>query len=59
MLVKVKLDAPILEIARICGCAPCQILAVNGVKYENELVQGSTILVPVVTEHLVLDHLKS
>jgi len=59
MLVKIKLDGtPIMEIARICGCAPCQILAVNGVEYENELMQGTIIRVPVITQHLVTTHLK-
>lgn len=53
MLVKIKYEKPILEIARFCGCAPCQILAVNKVKRETDLVQGQEILVPVVMGHLV------
>ena len=54
MTIRVKLDGtPLLEIARTAGCAPCQILALNNVRSETDLVQGSTILVPVVTKHLV------
>ena len=59
MLVQIKLDGtPIIVIARMCGCAPCQILAVNNVKYETDLVQGSIINVPVVTKHLITSYLK-
>jgi len=54
MLIKIKLDGtPILEIARLVGCAPCQILAVNKVKSETDLVVGDTILVPVITQNLI------
>ena len=54
MLVKIKFDAPLIEIARMAGCAPCQILAVNKVRREDELVMGSYIMVPVVTRNLVI-----
>ena len=68
MLVKIKLDGsqyesgqsdgnatvpPLVAIARFCGCAPCQIVAVNGVKTEKDLVIGQDIWVPVVTKCLV------
>ena len=54
MLVKIKLSStPLVEIARFCGCAPCQIVAVNGVRTEKELVIGQDILVPVIIKCLV------
>jgi hypothetical protein len=56
MLVKIKLDGtPLIEIARFCGCAPCQILAVNRVKTEDDLMQGQEIFVPVITQMLVIE----
>jgi len=54
MLIKIKLDGtPLIDIARTAGCAPCQILAVNGIRRETDLVQGSYINVPVLTSHLI------
>ena len=55
MLVKIKFDGSksLLEIARFCGCAPCQILAVNRVMRETDLVPGQELLVPVEMAHLV------
>jgi len=55
MLVKIRLDGgtSLVDIARFCGCAPCQIVAVNGVRTEKDLVVGQDILVPVVTMCLI------
>jgi len=53
MLVKIKYENNLLEIARVCGCAPCQIIAVNGVRSELELKNGQEISVPVIVEMLV------
>ena len=55
MLVKIKLDgtASLVDIARLCGCAPCQIITANGVRTEKELVAGQDIWVPVVIKCLV------
>jgi len=55
MLVKIKLDGTksLVEIARFCGCAPCQIVAVNGVKTEKDLEIGQDIWVPIVMKCLV------
>ena len=57
MMQKIKLDgAPLIEIAKKCGVAPCQILAVNNVQNERELATLETIFVPVNYDHLI--HLK-
>jgi len=58
MLIKIKLDGSrtLLEIARFCGCAPCQIIALNGARTETELFErfkGQTIEVPVIIKCLV------
>ena len=53
MLIKFKKDGTsLLEIAKTCGCAPCQILFVNGVKNETELNEKAEILVPICIEHM-------
>ena len=55
MIVKIKLDDTTLqEIARTCGCAPCQILALNNVTKETDLEVGQIISVPVATKHMVV-----
>jgi hypothetical protein len=55
MIIYLKKDGtPLIEIARICGCAPCQILALNNVKSETELLSLEKIKVPAVTEHLIV-----
>lgn len=58
MLVKIIYDGSktLYEIARFCGCAPCQILAVNNLKSELELKHGQQIEVPVIIKSLI--HLK-
>ena len=55
MIVKIVYDGTksLLEIAKFCGVAPCQILIVNKLKNERELQVGSEILVPVVLNVLV------
>jgi hypothetical protein len=54
MLIKIKKVAPLIEIARTCGCAPCQILAVNNVKSETEILDGAEIFVPVEIKNLII-----
>jgi len=58
MLVKIKLDGSksLVDIARFCGCAPCQIVAVNGVRTEKDLAAGQDIWVPIETICLVSKH---
>ena len=57
MLVKIKLDGSktLFEIARFCGCAPCQILIVNGVARETDLKPDQEIFVPIIMKCLVRD----
>jgi len=60
MLAKIRLDGTdsLLHIARFCGCAPCQILAVNDVRTEPELLErysGKDIDVPVLIKCLMRD----
>ena len=52
MFIKIKFtsDITILELARLCGVAPCSILAANGCG-EDDLV-GRIITVPVSTPHM-------
>jgi len=55
MLIKIKKDGtPLPEIARVCGCAPCQILVVNNVKTETELNEKVEIFVPIEIKHLII-----
>ena len=54
MNVKIKLDgASLVEIARIVGAAPCQILALNNVRTETELKELTHITVPTNTCKLI------
>ena len=52
VLLKIKYDGNLLELARFTGCAPCQIIAVNRVKTEKDLAPGTEIFVPVVVKCL-------
>ncbi|MDR0462010.1 MAG: hypothetical protein LBG88_01590 [Christensenellaceae bacterium] len=56
MLIKIKLDgtSSLIDIARTCKVAPCQILIVNGVQNEIELMEKAEIFVPVSTGHMVI-----
>ena len=53
MIVKIKYEGSIIEIAHFCGAAVCQILALNNFRSERELVVGQEILVPVMLARLI------
>jgi len=55
MTIKIIFDGTktLLEIAVMCGTAPCAILSANGLRSETQLSLGQTLLVPVVMERLI------
>jgi hypothetical protein len=54
MLIRIKLDGTLYDIARTVKCAPCQILFLNNVRSETELLKLDEIVVPIITSQMVI-----